>query len=326
MRALFALRFILFRVPLPPILLGTSSFTASGWESSFYPKGLRSADYLSYYADRFATVEVDSTFYACPSPRTVSNWAARTPESFIFSVKVPQTITHERVLVDCAAELLEFLTTMDLLGPKLGPMVFQFPAFDRWKFPTQKHFLDVLVPFLSRLPRGRRFAVEIRNRNWLDATLTNLLRDHQIALVLQDIVNMPKHADLSSGESDSENAVGVRGSNLEPGPSLRKRKTFDCITAAWTYIRWLGDRKSIEKLTTTWDKPVVNRTQELTTWVDYCYEIRKRGVVIYGYANNHYAGHAPATIAQFINLWNSKGFPEISRPKPFAPEPTLFPL
>ena len=105
-----------------------------------------------------------------------------------------------------------------------------------------------------------------------------------------------------------------------------KQKQFDPITAAWTYIRWLGDRKAIEKLTATWDKPVVNRTQELTTWVDYCYEIRKRGVVIYGYANNHYAGHAPATISQFINLWNSKGLPPIPEPKPSASEPTLFPL
>jgi uncharacterized protein YecE (DUF72 family) len=304
-------------VPLPAILLGTSSFTASGWGGSFYPKGLRSADYLSYYAERFPTVEVDSTFYACPNPRTVSNWAARTPENFIFSVKVPQIITHEKVLVDCAAELHEFLTTMDLLGPKLGPMVFQFPAFDRWKFPSQRHFLAVLVPFLSKLPCDRKFAIEVRNRNWLDATLANLLRDHQIALVLQDISPEPARFEREKthplGAADSENAAA-------------RQEQFDRITAAWTYIRWLGDRKAIEKLTTTWDKPIVNRTQELTTWVDYCYEIRKRGVVIYGYANNHYAGHAPATISEFINLWNAKGLPAIPQPKQSAREPTLFPL
>jgi len=287
-------------VPPPPILLGTSSFTASGWEKSFYPKGLRSSDYLSFYADRFHTVEVDSTFYACPTPRTVTNWAARTPDNFIFSVKIPQTITHDKVLVDCAGDLKEFLTTMDILGPKLGPMVFQFPVFDRWKFPGQKHFLDVLVPFLSKLPRDRKFAIEVRNRNWLDATLANVLRDHQNALVLQDISNMPTFDALA--------------------------KTFDPITADWTYIRWLGDRKAIEKLTTTWDIPIVERTQELTTWVDYCYHIRRRGVIIYGYANNHYAGHGPATIAQFINLWNARGFPEITQPKPLVRERTLFPL
>jgi uncharacterized protein YecE (DUF72 family) len=75
---------------LPGILLGTSAFTANGWQGSFYPPGMKSRDFLSYYATQFATVEVDSTFYGCPSASTVNNWAARTPEDFIFSVKVPQ--------------------------------------------------------------------------------------------------------------------------------------------------------------------------------------------------------------------------------------------
>jgi uncharacterized protein YecE (DUF72 family) len=75
--------------------------------------------------------------------------------------------------------------------------------------------------------------------------------------------------------------------------------TFDPITADWTYIRWLGDRKSIEAQTMTWDKAVVDRTAELTSWVDYCYQIMKRGVLVYAYANNYYAGHAPATISNF---------------------------
>jgi uncharacterized protein YecE (DUF72 family) len=90
-----------------------------GWEGSFYPKRIRSADYLAFYSQLFHTVEVDSTFYACPSARTVSNWNVRTPEGFVFSVKVRQTITHERVLLDCDAALQEFFAAMDLLGQKL---------------------------------------------------------------------------------------------------------------------------------------------------------------------------------------------------------------
>ncbi len=86
----------------PPILLGTSSFTASGWDGVFYPKGMRSADYLAFYAEHFHTVEVDSTFYGCPSARTVNNWGTRTSERFIFSAKVPQVITGEQ-----AKELLD---------------------------------------------------------------------------------------------------------------------------------------------------------------------------------------------------------------------------
>src|SRR5579863_1176187 len=113
----------------PHIYLGTSSFTAAGWSGSFYPKGLKSTEYLAYYAEHFNTVEIDSTFYACPSPSTVKGWAQKTPDDFIFSVKVPQTITHEKVLVDCDGEFEQFVQTMSILESKLGAMVLQFPYF-----------------------------------------------------------------------------------------------------------------------------------------------------------------------------------------------------
>jgi uncharacterized protein YecE (DUF72 family) len=73
-------------------------------------------------------------------------------------------------------------------------------------------------------------------------------------------------------------------------------------TQAKPDIRWLGDHKSIEEQTTTWDEAVVDRTWELTSWVDFCYQMIKRGVIVFAYANNHYAGHAPATIKQFQEL------------------------
>ena len=86
---------------------------------------------------------------------------------------------------------------------------------------------------------------------------------------------------------------------------------FDPITADWTYIRWLGNRNEIEAVTQSWDKVVVDRTEELSSWVDFCYQIMKRGVLIYAYANNHFQGHGPATIAQFLKLWSSKNLPGI---------------
>ena len=99
----------------PPIFLGTSSFTAAGWEGVFYPKGMRSADYVSFYAEHFHTVEVDSTFYGCPTARTVNNWAARTPQGFIFSVKVPQLCGDENY-VATRLERLRFRTVFDFVG------------------------------------------------------------------------------------------------------------------------------------------------------------------------------------------------------------------
>jgi len=267
---------------LPGILLGTSAFTAAGWEGSFYPSGMKSQDFLSYYATQFATVEVDSTFYGCPSARTVNNWAARTPEDFIFSVKIPQVVTHEKALVDCDSEFEEFVKTMDILGPKLGPMVFQFPSFDRWKFPKQESFLAVLIPFLNKLPADHKFVVEIRNKNWLDVRFVDVLREHNVALALTDTSFMPRPWEL--------------------------KQKFDLVTADFAYVRWLGDRKGIEKQTTTWDKTIIDRTSDLNNWVEIFKSLVSNTKVlkIFAFSNNHYAGHGPATAKLFMDLWNTK--------------------
>jgi uncharacterized protein YecE (DUF72 family) len=74
----------------PMIRMGTSAFTAAGWEGSFYPEGMKPADYLSYYAKHFNSVELDNTFYRAPSKTVVEGWAKKTPEDFVFAAKVPQ--------------------------------------------------------------------------------------------------------------------------------------------------------------------------------------------------------------------------------------------
>jgi uncharacterized protein YecE (DUF72 family) len=267
---------------LPGMLLGTSAFTASGWQGSFYPPSIKPRDFLSYYATQFATVEVDSTFYGCPSAATVNNWAARTPEDFIFSVKVPQVITHEIGLVDCDSEFEEFVKTMELLGPKLGPMVFQFPLFDRWKFSKQDSFLAVLEPFLKKIPADHKFAVEIRNKTWLDGRFADVLRVHNVALALTDTSFVPRPWEM--------------------------KENFELITADFIYVRWLGDRNGIEKVTKTWDKTVVDRESDLKDWVDVLKEMvnDKKIRKLFAYANNHYEGFGPGTVKRFVELWKKK--------------------
>ena len=263
---------------VPGLHIGTSAFTATGFSGSFYPAELQPRDYLAYYATKFSTVEIDSTFYHAPTRSTVAGWAAKTPENFIIAAKVPQQITHEKCLVDCGPEFNEFISTMDLLGPgKLGPLLFQFPYFDKDAFATGDDFLDRLKPFLQRLPESYRFAIEIRNRYWLNERFADLLREHAVALVLQDILYMP----------------------------LPRMLNFDYITAPFTYVRLLGDRKEIEKQTKTWDRVIVDRSKELRSWVDVCQQTVKRGIDTYVYANNHFAGHSPATVEQFKKLWNA---------------------
>jgi uncharacterized protein YecE (DUF72 family) len=259
------------------IHIGTSAFTAAGWEGSFYPEGMKPADYLSFYATKFDTVEVDSTFYRTPSVATVNGWERKTPPGFILSAKIPQVITHEKVLQDCDEDLKHFLETMNLMGDKLGPLLFQFGYFNEKAFKSRGEFLARLKPFLKSLPKGYKFALEIRNKNWLTAEFFDLLRTHQVAFALIDQAWMPGASEIF--------------------------EKFDPITADFTYIRLLGDRKGIEQKTKVWDKVIVDRSRDLRSWVDVCERTTRRGVSTYVYVNNHYAGHAPATVASFLKLW-----------------------
>jgi uncharacterized protein YecE (DUF72 family) len=258
--------------------LGTSAFTAAGWEGSFYPAGMQPRDFLSYYAQHFDTVEVDSTFYRCPSSSTVRAWKEKTPKNFVFAAKVPQAITHEKVMADCDAYLAQFLSTMDLLGEKLGPLLFQFGYLNKTAFKSVDEFLARLIPFLDKLPKDHKFALEIRNKYWLVPKFVHALRNHGIALALIDQSWMP------------------------PNPSDWFAR-IDPITADFTYVRWLGDRKGIEEQTKTWDKIIVDRATQLSEWSKVCYQTTRRGVTTYAYANNHYAGHAPLTIEMFRKIW-----------------------
>jgi len=267
---------------IPGILLGTSAFTAAGWEGSFYPRGIQSRDFLSYYATQFGTVEVDSTFYRTPSVSTVNGWYEKTPPDFVFAAKVPQVITHEKVLVDCEEEFDEFICRMDLLDDKLGPLLLQFPYFNRQAFKSVGEFLSRLRFFLKRA-QGMftcRFAVEIRNKNWLDARFADLLREYNVALALIDQVWMPRPTELF--------------------------EKFDPITSDFTYIRWLGDRKGIEEQTKIWDKTIVDREVEISEWVQILKRVVARGIKAFAFANNHFAGHGPATVRSFWQLWNNR--------------------
>jgi uncharacterized protein YecE (DUF72 family) len=177
----------------PGLLLGTSAFTANGWAGTFYPADFSPRDYLTYYATKFGTVEVDSTFYGTPVASTVKNWYARTPSDFTFAAKVPQIVTHEKVLLDCEAEFAEFVERMRILDEKLGPLLLQFPFFNK-NVIDEDEFLHRLRLFLARakdLPPVR-FVVEIRNKAWLNERLLHVLRENRVALALSDTSLMPR--------------------------------------------------------------------------------------------------------------------------------------
>jgi uncharacterized protein YecE (DUF72 family) len=276
--------------------IGTSAFTAAGWPGTFYPRGLPEREYLTFYATKFDAVEVDSTFYRTPALTTVKGWYSKTPKGFLFAAKIPQRITHDKMLADFDEEMIEFLKVMDALGEKLGPLLFQFGYFNRKAFVGVNDFLARLVPFLKKLPRDQKFAVEIRNKSWLVPQFIEALRERGVALALIDQAWMPR-----------------------PAKWFEK---FDPITADFTYVRWLGDRKGIEQQTKLWDKIIVNRTAELTEWVEVLNKVHERRIQILAFANDHFQGFGPGTLEEFKKLWGR----QVNEESKVRRSETLFPM
>jgi uncharacterized protein YecE (DUF72 family) len=264
---------------IPHLRLGTSSWSSEDWVGTFYPPGTAPADFLGAYARHFDTVEVDSTYYRIPSESMVRNWRARTPPGFTFAAKFPQVITHEKVLQDCREELANFLRTMSLLEDRLGPLLLQFPYFNKKAFARPEDFLARLTPFLEELPGGFHYALEVRNKYWVNARLLDILRKKRVALALIDHPWMTPISQLVS--------------------------KLDVVTADFAYIRWLGDRKGIEEKTQHWDRIIIDREDEMRIWIPVIRQLLKRGIQVMGYFNNHYAGFGPGSIELFGKVWES---------------------
>ncbi len=166
--------------------IGTMGFSYKQWVGPFYPAGLKSRQFLGYYAERFNALEMDSTFYATPRQSTVQRWTAVTPPSFTICPKLPRQITHEHRLIDARTLLFEFLDQMRRLGPRLGPVLIQLPP----DFSTAE--FAALQAFLPLLPSDLRFAVEFRHRSWAQPSTAEYLQNHNICLAAADYIHMPK--------------------------------------------------------------------------------------------------------------------------------------
>jgi uncharacterized protein YecE (DUF72 family) len=186
-----------------------------------------------------------------------------------------------------------FLEVAARLGKRLGPLVLQFPYFNKSVFPSVDRFLDRLDRFLEDLPSGHDYAVEVRNRSWLKPELADLCRRKKVCLVLSDYYGLPLADELE--------------------------ENFDPVTADFTYIRLIGNRREIEAITTRWNQEVIDRQSNLERWAGFIDRLVKRRVKTFVYVNNHYAGYAPATLKRLAKLvwgeeWREMGQEELLIP------------
>jgi len=235
---------------LNDLLIGTSGWSYNEWLGVFYPNS--TTNKLSYYSKLYATAEVDSTFYAFPSKGLVLGWARYSPDSFVFSVKLPQLLTHEKKLdlsKGVESDLIRFLGLMKPLiaSGKLGPVLVQLPP----SFSYHSDF-ERLKGFLTQAPEDVRFAVEFRHPSWLREDVWSFLRSKNVANVIVDEPLLPP----------------------------------DTITTAdFAFIRWHG------RGSRPWYNYRYSE-KELDAWVPKVKEVTTRVKKTFGYFNNHFRGFA----------------------------------
>lgn len=246
--------------------LGTMGMAYRDWRGNFYPPALPQREWLRSYAAQLGALELNTTFYATPTPARLEAWSRATPPSFRFAVKVGRHITHDVPLAEAADPLRAFIDAVRPLGVRLGPLLIQLgPQHTARSLPS-------LVRLLKVLPYDLQFALELRHRSWrrrkVLAEVTALLRRQYVALVGLDHDDYPEQAELVP-------------------------------TADFLYIRLVGGHGRYPTDTHERRDP----TPALVHWHEMILsaltpETREVWVLF----NNEYAGHAPSTLRRFARL------------------------
>ncbi|MBV8602420.1 MAG: DUF72 domain-containing protein [Candidatus Eremiobacteraeota bacterium] len=162
------------------ICIGTSGWTYADWRRTFYPEKLRQRDWLTYYAARFATVELNATTYRLPKRDAIDRWLSAVPDGFRFAVKLSRLITHRRNLGEPQRFIDNFFAAIAPLAPKIATILVQLPPY----LARDDALLDA---FLAKLPPSYRYAVEFREPSWYAEQTYATLRRHGAALCVHDL-------------------------------------------------------------------------------------------------------------------------------------------
>jgi len=177
------------RSEMPHAYIGTSGWNYRQWRGSFFPETLPTKQWLSYYASRFDSVEVNYSFYRLPSAKTCEAWYELTPQRFCFAMKASRYLTHVKRLRDVREAWNTFLERVRVLKQKLGPILLQFPS----NFRASEVNLEAVDEFLKYAVRttSRRLALEFRDQSCFGEEMMAVLRRHRAALVISHSSRYP---------------------------------------------------------------------------------------------------------------------------------------
>ncbi len=278
--------------------IGTCSWKYDSWRGIIYSDA-KEKNYLREYSQHFSTVEVDQWFWSLfaghkvvlPKPKVVQEYADSVPEDFIFSIKVPNSITLTHHYKKQKSDSLQvnphflsvgamkrFLELLAPLGDRIGPLNFQFEYLNKQKMGGVGDFIEKFGDFVAQLPEGFKYCIEIRNPNYLTKKYFDFLAATGLHHVFLHGYYMPSIFDVY--------------------------KQFGEKICSLTVIRLLGgDRKEIEERTgNEWSEIVAPKDGDLQSLAIMLADLRTRNIDTFLYVNNHFEGSAPKTIAKINQL------------------------
>ena len=175
------------------IKIGCTGWSYQGWSGIFYPRNLKSSDWLKYYSQIFEITEINSTFYRIPSQEIVRRWNTDTPKHFRFTAKFPSTITHEKRLDRVNSEIFSFLSSLLPIYEKISALVLQLPP--SLSFKEAKPRLEELFEIL---PDDFRYPIEGRHESWFSEKATSYLKQKKHCLVWNDVASVNNPFPLTS--------------------------------------------------------------------------------------------------------------------------------
>ena len=180
----------------PSIRVGVGGWTFEPWRDNFYPAGWPIARELEYASRRLTVIEVNGTYYSLQSAATFAKWREQTPDDFVFTLKATRYATNRRVLAEAGDSIERFVRSgIAELGPKLGPIVWQFAPTKRFDAADFEAFLQQLPPAVGGVPL--RHAVEVRHESFKSAAYLALARRYRVATVFTDSPDYPSFADVT---------------------------------------------------------------------------------------------------------------------------------
>ncbi len=264
------------------IYVGCTGFNYDSWHTlkgGFYPPKIKQTELLDYYVTKFATTEINSTYYNIPKKETVERWKKSLPKDFIITAKIPQIISLANNLAHTKEKLNEFLDVMAPLDKNIGPLVLQLsPSFEN-KFKK----IEELEQFFNMFPLDKyQLVVELRHESWYTDELYALLNTYDVGMVSSFLPYLPF-------------------------------KIFEEVKKSIVYWRIIGSHD----LDISLGKEIIDRNEETNNLLEkfeYTFKVKKPEVC-YIYINNHFTGFAPPMTQNFIELLEKRNLPVVKPTK-----------